>query len=153
MVGLEIPRILLAEDSPAVRATVKKLLERDYFDVVGEACDGREAVRMATSLRPDVIVLDRVMPHMGGFEAAYQIGRSGASPRMILLTIHLAAHHIVRGMQVGIRGFVSKTDAADQLVHAVQEVCLGGTFFSATALRVMRDAHMDTPGNPPATRS
>jgi two-component system, NarL family, response regulator EvgA len=153
LVGLEIPRILLAEDCPAVRATVKKLLERDHFDVVGEASNGREAVRMATSLRPDVIVLDRVMPHMGGFEAACQISRSGASPRMILLTTQLAAHHVVRGMQVGIHGFVAKRDAADQLVDAVQEVRRGGTFFSASALRVMRDAHMDTPGNPPATRS
>jgi len=143
-------RIVLADDSPAVLASVKALLERDHFDIVGEASDGCEAVRMAQSLHPDVVVLDRAMPHLDGFAAAHEIGRSEASPRMILLTIHLEAHHVVRGMQEGIRGFVSKTDAAEELVPAIQTVCQGGTFFSARALRVMRDAHMDTdPGNPP----
>jgi DNA-binding NarL/FixJ family response regulator len=155
MPGAATPRrIVLADDCPAVRTSVKALLVRDHFDVVGEASDGCEAVQMARSLHPDVVVLDLAMPHLDGFEAAHEIGRSEASPRMILLTIHLAAHHIVRGMQVGIRGFVSKIDAADELVHAVQTVCLGRTFFSASALRVIRDAQLDTaPGNPPATHS
>jgi two-component system, NarL family, nitrate/nitrite response regulator NarL len=155
LAGLETPpRIVLADDCPAILASVKALLVRDHFDVVGEALDGCEAVRMAAALHPDVVVLDRTMPHLNGFEAAHEISRSGASPRMILLTNHLAAHHVVRGLREGIRGFVSKRDAADELVHAVQTVCLGGTFFSAGALRVMRDDHLDTdPGIPPATHS
>ena len=140
MTGPKTPlRIVLADDCPAVRASVKALLARDQFDVVGEASDGCEAVRMAGSLHPDVVVLDRAMPHLDGFQAAHEIGRYEASPRMILLTIHLAAHHVMRGMQVGIRGFVSKRDAADELAHAVQTVCLGRTFFSSGALSVMRD--------------
>jgi two-component system response regulator EvgA len=147
-------RIVLADDCPAILASVKALLERDHFEVVGEASDGCEAVRMAGMLHPDVVVLDRAMPQLDGFEAAHEIGRNEPSPRMILLTNHLAAHHIVRGLREGIRGFVSKSDAGDDLAQAVRIVCLGGTFFSAGARRAMRDAHIDTdPGIPPANHS
>jgi DNA-binding NarL/FixJ family response regulator len=155
MDGLETPqRIVLADDCPAILASVKAMLVREHFDVVGEAADGGEAVRMAMALHPDVVVLDLVMPHLNGFEAAREIGRSEASPRLILLTNHAAAHHVVRGLREGIRGFVSKVDAGDELVHAVRTVCLGGTFYSAGISRAMRDAHLDAdPGIPPASHS
>lgn len=155
MAGLKTsPRIVLADDCPAILASVKAMLERDHFDVVGEACDGCEAVRMAGRLHPDVVVLDLAMPRLNGFEAAHEIGRSEPSPRLILLTAHAAAHHVVRGLQEGILGFVAKVDAGDELVHAVRTVCLGGVFFSAGARRAMRDAHLDTgPGFPPASHS
>ena len=141
-------RILLAEDCPIVRDSVRALLERDHFTVVGEAVDGAEAVRLAAALRPDVVVLDRAMPGLNGFEAARAISRTCPHPHMILLTIHLAAHHVVIGMQSGIRGFVSKMDAADELARAVAEVSCGRTFFSASAARVMREAHLCAAGNP-----
>lgn len=155
MAGLNTPpRIVLADDCPAILASVKAILVRDHFDVVGEAADGCEAVRMAGTLHPDVVVLDRSMPHLDGFEAAHEIGCDQTPPRMILLTAHLAAHHVVRGLREGIRGFVSKSDAGDELTQAVRTICLGGVFFSAGARRAMRDAHLDTdPGIPPASHS
>lgn len=145
-------RVLLADDCPAVRQSVRTLLERDYFDVVGEAGDGCEAVRMAAALHPDIVVLDHAMPHAGGFQAAHEISRLSDHPCMILLTIHVAAHHVVQGMQVGIRGFVSKRDAADELVRAVTEVSRGNTFLSTSASRAMLDAQVIDPGTtPPST--
>ena len=155
MAGLETPtRIVLADDCPAILASVKAMLVRDHFDVVGEASDGCEAVRMAGRLHPDVVVLDRAMPHLDGFEVAHEIGCDQTSPRVILLTAHLAAHHVVRGLREGIRGFVSKSDAGDELVLAVRTICLGGVFFSAGARRAMRDAHLDEdPGIPSPDQS
>ena len=132
-------RILLAEDCPAVRQSVKALLERDQDDVVGEAGNGDEAVRMALSLRPDVVVLDRAMPLVDGFQAARRISTSSNPPHLILLTIHLAPHHVAAGIAAGIRGFVSKQDAADDLIRAVREVSRGNTFLSASATRLLHD--------------
>ena len=143
-------RILLAEDCPAVRRSVKALLERNHFDVVGEAGDGGEAVEMAAKLRPDVVVLDRAMPRVDGFEAARLISRSIDHPPLILLTMEVAEHHIRRGMQVGIRGFVGKMEAADELGRAITEVASGRTFLSASALRLVLDSYLRAdPGSPP----
>jgi two-component system, NarL family, invasion response regulator UvrY len=145
----DIPRrILLAEDCPAVRQSVRALLEREGFDVVGEAADGEEAVRVAQALHPDVVLLDRVMPKLNGFEAAREIARRRRHPHLILLAIDVAAHHVVMGLRLGIRGFVSKSDAADELVHAVDEVTHGRIFLSASASRVVREAHLADAGIP-----
>jgi DNA-binding NarL/FixJ family response regulator len=145
MVGLsEKPRrVVLAEDCATVRQTVKALLERGHMDVVGEAMDGDEAVRLVTLLHPDIVVLDREMPRMDGFEAAREISRADGHPPMILLTIQLAAHHIAMGLQAGIRGFVVKKDATDELRRAIEEVSQGHTFLSASATSVMNDALAD----------
>src|SRR6185436_15613103 len=106
-------RILLAEDCPSIRQNVRALLEREQFDVVGEAGDGGEAVRLTATLHPDVVVLDRAMPNVDGFQAAVEISRMTDRPHMILLTIHIAPHHVARGFAAGIRGFVTKQDAPE----------------------------------------
>jgi DNA-binding NarL/FixJ family response regulator len=124
-------RIVLAEDCPSVRRSVRALLEREQFEVVGEAGDGVEAVHLTAALQPDVVVLDRAMPNADGFQAAVEISRLAGRPHMILLTIHIAPHHVTRGVAVGIRGFVTKQDAPEDLVRAVHEVTLGRTFLSA----------------------
>lgn len=136
-------RIVLADDCAAVRQTVRTLLEREHMDVVGEAMDGNEAVRLVASLHPDVVVLDRSMPRMDGFEAAREISRADGHPPMILLTIQLAAHHIAMGLQAGILGFVVKKDATGDLTRAIEHVSHGHTFVSASATGLMDDTFPD----------
>lgn len=126
-------RILLADDSPEVRRSVKLLLEQSGFEIVGEAADGQEAVRLAQILNPDLAVLDVSMPRLSGLSAAAQIRDACRRTKVILLTLHAEPHQVLRAASSGIRGYVVKTEAGDDLVRAIDEVSRGGIFFSPKA--------------------
>jgi DNA-binding NarL/FixJ family response regulator len=130
-------RILLADDSPEVRRSVKSLLEQSGFEIVGEAADGQEAVQLAQALDPDVTVLDVSMPRLNGLKAAAQIRDACPRTKVILLTVHAEAHQVLRAASTGIRGYVVKTEASDDLVRAIGEVSRGGIFFSPKACGVV----------------
>ncbi len=121
-------RILLADDAPAVRNGVKALLEGEGFEVVGEAADGGEAVRLAQALHPDVAILDLSMPRLDGLDAAREIHQLCPGIHLIILTVHTDEHLIVRAFWLGIRGYVVKAKAAEDLIPAIEEVCRGGIF-------------------------
>lgn len=127
-------RILLADDSPQVRESVKSLLlAQDGFEVVGEAGDGHEAVRLAEALNPDVAVVDVSMPKLNGLKAAVLIRDACRQTKVILLTVHSEAHQVLAAVSAGVRGYVVKTEASENLVRAIGEVSRGGTFFSPKA--------------------
>jgi DNA-binding NarL/FixJ family response regulator len=126
-------RVLLADDSSEVRRSVKSLLEQGGFEIVGEAADGREALQLAQALDPDVAVLDVSMPRLNGLSAAAQIHDACRRTKVILLTVQAEAHQILRAAASGIRGYVVKTEASDDLVRAIGEVSRGGIFFSPKA--------------------
>jgi DNA-binding NarL/FixJ family response regulator len=126
-------RILLADDSPEIRRSVKSLLEQGGFEIVGEAADGREAVQLAHALEPDVAILDISMPRLNGLGAAREIHEACPGTRVILLTVHTGAHQVLEAASSGIRGYVVKAEASEDLVRAVDEVSRGGIFFSPKA--------------------
>jgi DNA-binding NarL/FixJ family response regulator len=126
-------RVLLADDAPAVRQRVKSLLESEGFDVVGEAADGQEAVALTRTLDPDVAVLDLSMPKLSGMGAAREIQRLCPRTHLILLTVHTEEHQVVAALRAGIRGYVAKTEAAEDLVRAIGEVSEGRVFVSPRA--------------------
>jgi DNA-binding NarL/FixJ family response regulator len=126
-------RILLADDSREVRRRVTSLLEQGGFEIVGEATNGHEAIRLAQALDPDVAILDVSMPRLNGLRAALQIHAACPRTKVILLTAHAEAHHVVGAASAGIRGYVVKTEASEDLVRAVHEVSRGGIFFSPKA--------------------
>jgi DNA-binding NarL/FixJ family response regulator len=130
-------RILLADDSPEVRQNVKSLLQQAGFEIVGEAVDGEEAVRLAQGLGPDVAILDISMPRLNGLGAAREIHEACPGTKAILLTAHTEAHQVLGAASSGIRGYVVKTDASEDLVRAVDEVSRGGIFFSSKASGVV----------------
>jgi two-component system, NarL family, response regulator NreC len=123
-------RVLLADDHAIFRQGLRGLLERAGFDVVAEAGDGREAVRLTHELSPDVAILDLAMPYLDGSGAAEEIGRTSVGTRTILLTMHAEEPYIVKALQAGIRGYVLKTQTATELVGAIREVVRGGIYLS-----------------------
>ena len=134
-------RILLADDHNIVRQGLRALLERTNFEVVAEAGDGQEAVRLAETLKPDIAVLDLVMPVLNGLDAGRQIIQRGASA-VILLTMHTGEHHVAAALRAGIRGYLLKSQAAEDLVHGIREVSRGRIFLSPEVSRIVVDGYL-----------
>jgi two-component system response regulator NreC len=148
-------RVLLADDHQIVRQGLHGLLEREGFEVVGEAADGHEAVRRAEALHPDVAVLDLSMPQLNGIDAARGIQQASPGTKTILLTMHIEEHQIVAALRAGIRGYVVKTQAAEELVQAIREVSRGGIYLTPSVSRVVVEAYLSSaelPADPLAPR-
>jgi DNA-binding NarL/FixJ family response regulator len=122
--------VLLADDSRAVRERVRAFLERQGFDVLGEAADGDEAVRLTRALDPDVAVLDLAMPRCSGLDAARDIRQACPRTQVILLTNYTDEYLIDTALRSGIRGYVAKHAVSEDLVTAITEIRRGGTFLS-----------------------
>ena len=134
-------RILLADDHNIVRQGLRALLERANFEVVAEAGDGQEAVRLAETLKPDIAVLDLVMPVLNGLDAGRQIIQRGVGA-VILLTMHTGEHHVAAALRAGIRGYLLKSQAAEDLVHGIREVSRGRIFLSPEVSRIVVDGYL-----------
>ena len=133
-------RILLADDCVCIRRTIKRLLERDGHEIVGEAQNGLEAVDLAGTVEPDIVILDLAMPRMDGIAAAREIHRQSPGIALVLLSIHAGEEQILTAMRAGILAYVAKSDAGDDLVRAVREVSQGFRFLSVKPSRVLLDA-------------
>jgi DNA-binding NarL/FixJ family response regulator len=107
------------------REGVRALLEREGFDVVAEASDGREALRLATTLQPDVAILDVSLPVLNGLDATREILRASPGTRSIVLTVLADRQNVLDTLRAGARGYVVRTQAAADLVLAIHEVSRG----------------------------
>ena len=123
-------RILLADDHVIVRQGLKALLEREGFTVIAEAEDGQAAVRAARERCPDVAVLDFSMPLLNGRDAAREILQVCPRAKAILLTMHTDDHYVLEALQIGVKGYVVKSQASGDLVRAINEVQRGMTYLS-----------------------
>jgi DNA-binding NarL/FixJ family response regulator len=141
-------RVLLADDHVIVRQGFRALLEREGLEIVAEAADGHEAVRLAVQLHPDVAVLDFAMPLLNGLDAAKEIRRASPSTRSLLLTVHTEDHYVLEALQAGVHGYVVKTQAAADLVQAIREIGGNGMYLSPTISRAVVDAYFDRAAAP-----
>lgn len=117
---------------------MKLLLERvDDMEVVGEAADGRDAVRQAKELRPDVMIIDIGMPLLNGLDAAAQIMRDNEQIRIIILSMHTDESYIVRALDAGARGYLLKDNADDDIERAIRSVAMGRPFFSPSIAQAL----------------
>jgi DNA-binding NarL/FixJ family response regulator len=135
-------RVLLADDHCIVRQGIRALLEGAGFDVVGEAADGQEAVRLADTLKPDVVVVDLIMPILNGLDAGRQILQRHPTIPILLLTMHTEEHHVAAALRSGIKAYLLKTQAAEDLVRAIREVVRGHVFLSAAVSRVVVEGYV-----------
>jgi DNA-binding NarL/FixJ family response regulator len=132
--------VLLVDDHTVVRQGLRALLESETdLKVVGEAENGRQAVRLAKKILPDVIVMDVAMPVLNGIEATRQISKDIPTTKVLGLTSYGDDEYVSQLMQAGARGFLIKQTAADDLLKAIRQVKDGKTYFSPTIAKRMRD--------------
>lgn len=135
-------RILLADDHVIVRQGLKAILEREGFQVVAEASNGHEALERANQFKPEVAVLDLTMPLMNGIGAAREIIRALPKTKAVLLTMHTEDQYVLEAVRAGIRGYVLKTRAAEELVQAIRDVSRGLTFLSSGVSQTVVEAFL-----------
>jgi DNA-binding NarL/FixJ family response regulator len=136
-------RLLVADDHTLVREGLRKILEsHEGWRVVGEAADGREAVRLALELKPDVVVLDLAMPGLTGVEATQQITRQLPSTRVLVVTMHADEVYVTRALKAGAHGYLLKDSAGSELFRAVAALVENKSFFSPAVSRVMLDDYV-----------
>src|SRR6202020_3597291 len=136
-------KVLIADDHGVVRKGLRLLLEQyPELVVVGEAANGREAVTMAASLSPQVVVLDVAMPILNGVEAAEQILKTNSQIGVILLTMHADESYVLRALHVGVKGYLLKESAEDDLLLAIRSVANGKPFFSRAINDVLLEDYM-----------
>jgi DNA-binding NarL/FixJ family response regulator len=139
-------KLLVADDHKIFRQGIKKLLEEESdLQVVGEASDGREAVKKATELKPDVILMDIAMANLNGLEATRQIKKQLPSAKVIMVTMHKNEEYVLQSFQAGASGFILKEGAVEELVSAIRSINSDKSFLSPSYMRKMETGKTETP--------
>jgi DNA-binding NarL/FixJ family response regulator len=124
-------KIVLAEDHTILREGLRALLSADpNFEIVGEACDGRDAVRCVEKLVPDLLLMDLSMPRMSGMEAIREIKKRYPEIKIIALTVHKTEEYLLTTLKAGADGYVLKDATHDELVMAIKNVMRGKSYLS-----------------------
>lgn len=136
-------RLLLGDDHTLVRHGLRKILEeRREWEVVAEVGDGREAVRSAVALKPDVAIIDIAMPLLNGIDATQQIVRKAPETRVLVLSMYSDEAYVTRALHAGATGYILKDSAGKDLLKAVESVAAGQAFFSPSIARLMLDDYV-----------
>jgi DNA-binding NarL/FixJ family response regulator len=144
-------RVLLADDHSIVRAGLRRIVEESGdMEVVAEASDGREAIRLIQEAAPDVAVIDISMPGLDGLEVVNQLRIRAPHLPILILTMHEEAQYVVRAIQAGARGYITKQAAPEQLVGAIRRLKDGGRYLTdkaseALALRIAKGSSGKSP--------
>jgi two-component system response regulator NreC len=136
-------RILLADDHTVMRNGLRLLLERQAnLTVVGGASDGRETVRVAEAVLPDVVVMDIAMPNLNGIEAARQITNTRPGTAIVILSMHSDESYVIRALKAGARAYLLKDSAEGDLIAAIHAITEGKSFFSPAISRILVEDYM-----------
>jgi two-component system, NarL family, response regulator NreC len=135
-------KVLLADDHELVRQGLKLLLEREGFNVVGEASEGQMAVQMVLRVCPDVAVFDIGMPILNGLDAARELRRTSPRTKTILLTRHDENQYVTEALRAGVKGYVLKNQESTDLVHAIRQVSRGEIYLSPSISRIVAEAFL-----------
>lgn len=136
-------RVLVADDHTIIRSGLRLLLERQPgFEVVGEAADGRQAVQLAESAHPDVVMLDIAMPNLNGIEAARQIAEKLPKTKVIILSMHSDEGYVLKALKAGAHGYLLKDSAESDIINAIRAVSQGKAYFSPEISKMLVDDYM-----------
>ena len=136
-------RVLLADDHSIVRRCMRSLLEKDQsIEVVAEAADGLEALRMCEEQKPDVVILDVAMPKLNGIEVAARSQKLPSAPRAIMLSMHVDESYVMRSLHAGARAYLLKDATDEDLLPAVRAVAAGKSFFSPAVSGLLAEEYV-----------
>jgi two-component system response regulator NreC len=136
-------RILLADDHTVMRSGLRALLERqNNFEIVAEAENGRDAVSLSSSLRPDVVIMDVGMPLLNGIEATKALLKQSPSTGVVILSMHSDEAYVMRSLQAGARAYLLKDSAASELLSFIDAVSRGKSFFSSAVSRLLAEDYV-----------
>jgi len=137
-------RIFLADDHAVVREGLRYLLEaQGDMAVVGEAGNGRQAVREVLLLQPDVVIMDVAMPELNGIEATLQIRQALPSTQVVILSVHANSEHVFRALRAGANGYLLKESAGQDVIEAVRVVCSGRRFLNHQIGEIVLQRYFD----------
>jgi len=135
-------RVLIADDHEMFRQGLRVLLEEEGFQFVAEASDGREAVRLCEQHHPEAAILDISMPLLNGIFAAREIIKANPRTKIVLLTQHTEDQMVLESLRAGVTGYVLKTRASSELVHALRAVCRGEMYLTQSISRAVVQAFL-----------
>jgi len=136
-------RVLIADDHGIVRKGLRLQLEQNTaFEVVGEATEGREAVRLVEELQPDVVIMDIAMPNLNGIQATAQVVKKNPNIGVIILSMYSDETYLTRTLAVGAKGYLLKENADMDLDNAVRSVAQGKPFFSPAIAKTLLEDYM-----------
>jgi DNA-binding NarL/FixJ family response regulator len=139
--------VLIADDHAVVVEGLRRILDRPEFDVVGVANNGRELLRAAVELRPDVIVSDVAMPLLNGIDAAREIHKQHRKTKIIFLTMHPEPAYARAALASGASAYVLKSAAGEELINAIRTTLGGGTYVSKSIAETLERAQQIRPAN------
>src|SRR5688572_24407152 len=142
-------RIIIIDDHDAIRRGVRQLLEsKPYYEVVGEAADGRSGLEVARATRPDIAILDYSIPELNGLDLAHALKREFPKIEILLYTMHDREEIIIEVLRAGVRGFVLKSDAEKHLLAALDALSIRRPYFSGAISDTLLDQFLDSKPHP-----
>jgi two-component system, NarL family, response regulator NreC len=135
-------RVVLADDHAIVRQGLSAILQQESLTIVGEASDGRAAVRLCEAERPEIAILDVAMPLLNGVDAAREIARVSPQTRIVLLTMYAEEPYVLASLRAGVAGYVLKSNAAADLIQAIAAVLRGEIYLSPGVSRTVVQAFL-----------
>ena len=137
-------KVLIVDDHAVLRAGLTALLDAEVdLEVIGEASNGEDAIDLARTLRPDVLIMDLSMPGLGGLEATRRISALELGVKILVLTAHAEEEYLFPVLDAGGSGYVTKTRADDDLINAIREVARGEVFLYAPATKLLLQRYQE----------